>query len=323
MLGRVSSSILTIAVAFLVASACVAQETKSFAERLGWGPKDRVVIFHTDDVGMSRSSNLGAVDALENGLAKSWSVMMPCPWVPDIAAYLKKHPDVDSGLHLTMTSEWEAYRWPPLSGKPAVPGLVDGQGCLWSNVVDVVTHATPDEVEQEIRAQIERAENLGMPITHIDSHMGTLFAKREFFERYLKVGIEKQIPILIAGGHLTYVSKENPEVVKQLGQVVELAWSAGLPVLDDIHTDSYGWKTIDKVDKFAEVLKTLKPGVTEIILHCSKPTEDFPFITTSSDVREGDMLAMTSAKLKKVVQDEGIIITTWRELKQRRDAAGK
>src|SRR5437773_8743619 len=115
---------------------------KTFAERLGWKPNDVVVILHVDDVGMSHSSNLGAIETLEKGVATSWSVMMPCPWVPEIAKYLAQHSEVDSGLHLTLTSEWSLYRWPPLAGKPKVPGLVDKEGCLWQSVAQVAAHAT-------------------------------------------------------------------------------------------------------------------------------------------------------------------------------------
>ena len=295
---------------------------KTFAERLGWKPTDVVVILHVDDVGMSHSSNLGAIEALEKGVATSWSVMMPCPWVPEIAKYLKQHPDVDSGLHLTLTSEWSLYRWPPLAGKPKVPGLVDVEGCMWRSVQLVATHATPDEIETEIRAQIDRAEQMGMPITHLDSHMGTLFARADYFERFAKVGIEKGIPILIIGGHGTYVRKENPGATDKLRAWIPKIWNAGLPVIDDLHTGSYGWKPEEKTEKLIALLKELKPGVTEILFHASIPTEEFPLITTSSESRLADTRALTDPAVKKLIQERGIILTTWKELKERRKKAG-
>ena len=178
-----------------------------------------MVILHVDDVGMSHASNLGAIESVENGVATSWSVMMPCSWVPEIAKYLKRHPDVDSGLHLTLTAEWSPYRWGPLAGKPKVPGLVDEEGCLWQSVPKVAAHATADEIEIEIRAQIDRAETMGLPITHLDSHMGTLFARPDYFERFAKVGIEKGIPILAIGGHATHTLRENPDGVRQIAPV--------------------------------------------------------------------------------------------------------
>lgn len=296
---------------------------ETYAEKLGWKPGDRLVIFHIDDAGMSHASNLGAIEALEKGIANSVSVMMPCPWVPEFARYVEKNPHVDVGLHLTLTSEWDLYRWGPVAGKAAVPGLTDKEGCLHDNVPLVVQHATPDEVETEIRAQIDRAQTMGLPITHLDSHMGTLFAKKEFFERYMKVGIEKQIPILAVGGHMTLVLKGNADAAQLLKPYAEAIWNAGLPVIDDVFADTYDWKTTDKKAQFIDLLKNVKPGITEIILHCTRPTEEFPVISPSLDTRYGDLLAMLDPDVKKTVEDEGIILTTWRELKARRDKVGK
>ncbi len=309
----------------LIASIFLAPRTNaappSFGERLGWNADQVVVILHVDDVGMSRSSNLGATESIEQGVATSWAVMMPCSWVPDIAHYLKKHPEVDSGLHLTLTSEWEAYRWGPLAGKTQVPGLVDPEGCLWRNIAGVVTKGSPDEVEREIRAQIDRAETMGLPITHLDSHMGTLFARPEFFERFVRVGIEKQIPILAIGGHATYTRIENPEAVGKVQEIIPKIWNAGLPVLDDLHTGTYGWKAGEKTTRLLALLAELKPGITEILFHASRPTEDFPVITGSSESRFADLKALTDPAVKKLIQDKGIVLTTWKELMARRKKA--
>jgi chitin disaccharide deacetylase len=228
---------------------------------------------------------------------------------------------VDSGLHLTLTSEWQLYRWGPLAGKARTPGLVDSQGCLWRSVRDVASHATPDEIETEIRAQIDRAETLGLPITHIDSHMGTLFARPDYFERYMKIGIEKQIPILAIGGHATYASRENPEAGQELRPLIPKIWNAGLPVLDDLHTGSYGWRPSEKTEKLLALLKELKPGVTEILFHASKPTEDFPVITSSSESRRADLNALLDPGVKQLIAQREIILTTWKELHERRKRA--
>ena len=141
----------------------------------------KVVILHVDDVGMSFDSNEGAIDAMTKGVATSCSVMMPCPWVPAYVHYLKSHPNTDAGLHLTLTSEWDEYRWAPLMGKPAVPGLVDNEGAMWHSVEEVVAHAKPEEVYAEIKAQLDRAKAMGFTPTHVDSHMGTLFGSPAFY----------------------------------------------------------------------------------------------------------------------------------------------
>lgn len=293
----------------------------TFAERLGWKAEQVVVILHVDDVGMSRPSNLGAVEAVEKGVATSWAVMMPCPWVPDIGHYLKQHPEIDSGLHLTLTSEWAPYRWGPVAGKTRVPGLVDPEGCLWRNEAGVIAKGTADEIEIEIRAQIDRAKTMGLPITHLDSHMGTLFARADYFERFAKVGIEMRIPILAIGGHSTYAKQENGEGLNKLRAWIPKIWNAGLPVLDDLHTGSYGWKPEEKPDRLLALLKELKPGVTEILFHASRPTEDFPIITGSSESRRGDLTALTDPRVKTLIQQRGIVLTTWKELMARRQKA--
>jgi hypothetical protein len=294
---------------------------RTFGERLGWRATDVVVLLHVDDVGMSHPSNLGGIEAVEQGVATSWSVMMPCPWVPEIARYLKEHPHVDSGLHLTLTAEWTRYRWGPLAGKPQVPGLVDGEGCLWRSVEEVAAHATPDEVEREIRAQFERAEALGLPITHLDSHMGTLFARPDFFERFAKLGIEKGIPILAVGGHMTYTLHEHGETAQRLRAWAPKLWNAGLPVIDDLHASSLGWPADQKTDRLIELLGQLKPGVTEVIFHAAQPTEEFPLITGTSASRGGDLQALTDPRVRRFIQERGIILTTWKELKERRQRA--
>ena len=304
----------------LAVGSALAQPT--YAERLGWGPKARVVIFHCDDAGMSHASNLGAMESIEKGVVTSVSVMMPCSWVPEFVQYVKAHPDVDAGLHLTLNSEWNLYRWGPVAGKPAVPGLCDPDGYLWHPVQETAQHATPDEVEREIRAQIEKAEAMGLHPTHLDTHMGALVARPEFVARYLKVGIEKHIPVLAVGGHRTAARIENPEAMQHIDELVKTVWDAGLPVIDDLHTASYEWKEGAKSARFIEMLKSLKPGITLVLVHCSRPTDEFPLITSSSNLRLEDLKAMIDPELRKTVQVEGISLTTWRELQQRRDKAG-
>jgi predicted glycoside hydrolase/deacetylase ChbG (UPF0249 family) len=293
----------------------------TFAERLGWKAGEVVVILHIDDAGMHHSSNRGVVETLERGVATSFAIMMPCPWVPEIARYVREHPGVDAGLHLTLTSEWELYRWGPVAGKAAVPGLTDGEGCLWRSVAQVVPRANADEVEQELRAQLDRAETMGLKPTHLDSHMGTLFARPDYFERYLKVGVEKRIPVLACGGKMTHALQENGEAVTQLKPLVPRIWNAGLPVIDDLHTGSYGWPADEKPQRLAALLESLEPGVTEILFHASVPTDDFPKVTGSSASRLGDTRALTSPQVREVLERRKIVRTTWRELMERRARA--
>ncbi len=297
----------------------------TYAELLGWEQGARVLILHADDAGMSHDSNVGIIEAFEKGVLTSTSTMMPCPWVPEWARYCAEHPDVDNGLHLTLTSEWKDYRWGPLAGKHRVPGLTDEQGCLWDNVGLVVEHASAEELEIEIRAQIDRAKTMGLPITHLDTHMGTVYATPEFFAAYVKIGIEMQLPLMIPGGHATLAQEEYIDLADQfpaIRQVAKAVWDSGLPMLDDLFSDTYGWKTFEvKKKNMLELLRRLRPGVTQVIVHCTRPSETFPFISDSGDTRLADLEVMLDPDIKKAIEDEGILLTTWRELIERRARA--
>ena len=293
-------------------------QVPTYAERLGWPAGTKAVIFHVDDDGMSHNSNMGAIRAIEDGVATSMSIMMPCPWVPEMAAYVKDHPQVDAGLHLTHTSEWKKYRWGPVAGGAAVPGLVDTYGYLWPDVPDVVAHATGDEVEAEIRAQIDKARSMGIEPTHLDSHMGTCFAP-QFIDRYVKVGIEKKIPILIMGGHMQHIGERAAPYKVMVMAIAQQVWNAGLPVIDDLVTQPTSAKDYDqRKAQLIELLREMKPGITEIIVHCTVQTEVFSHISGSGPTREAELRLLTDPEVKEFIEKEGIVLTTWHELKKRR-----
>lgn len=318
--------------AFVLHNTSNAQDS-TFAEKLGYPQGSRVVILHVDDVGMSYDSNEGAINAIVNGVATSCSVMMPCPWVPDFVHYIKTHPAIDAGLHLTLTSEWKDYRWSPLAGRLVVPGLTDNEGNLWPSVEDVVKHATADEVYTEIKAQLARAQAMEFQPTHLDSHMGTLFASPSFLQMYVKLGIENHIPVMMPAGKASLIQTQmhfpNAAMVhfRNIGKTL---WDAGLPVLDDLYNETYEWPIPDslknddtklqewRTQKYIAALKQLQPGVTMLIMHCTATTPAFQYISDSGPVRRGDMLVMMDPVFKKALADEHIILTTWRELMQRR-----
>lgn len=328
---------LILVLVFSIFCADIKAQESSYAEKLGFPKGAKVLILHVDDVGMSWDSNQGAIQAMEQGVANSLSVMMPCPWVPGYVRYMKDHPDTDAGLHLTLTSEWRDYRWTPLSGRPAVPGLVDAEGAMWRSVELVVENASADEVEREIREQLKRARDMGFEPTHLDSHMGTLFATSAFMERYIRVGIENKIPVMFPGGHGTMIAKQRditPDLRRQLRATGKMIWDAGLPVLDDLHNLSYNFEypkeeiSDEKLQKLAtaqyiRTIRELEPGLSMVIMHCTAPTEIFPHVGSSGRVRKADMLAMMDPAFRKFLKDEKIILTTWRELEERRSKAGK
>ena len=329
-----------------------AKDNTTYAEKLGFPKGAKVIIFHVDDAGMSINSNEGAINSIEKGVATSTSIMMPCPWAASFAKYAVGK-GYDAGLHLTLTSEWRHYRWAPLAGVKQVPGLVDSEWCLWPEPEDVIKHASADEVEAEIRAQLARALSVGLHPTHLDSHMGTLFASRAYLERYIKVGVENGIPVMFPGGNNKMLTanindplikklkaegkwKEGmalpmPEALKSAASVGAMIWKAGLPVLDDLVTYSGEWKPEPvngvvtpeayanyKVKKLEETIEDMEPGVAMYIVHSTIVTDDFRHISGSGDSRNADMLSMMDPQFKAWLQSNGIILTTWRELMQRR-----
>ncbi|NLN94034.1 MAG: ChbG/HpnK family deacetylase [Candidatus Hydrogenedens sp.] len=314
---------LSLVLLVLVGNAAFAEDAPTYAERLGFPKGTRAVIFHNDDAGLCHEANLASFRGWKEGLITSWSVMMPCPWIIEVRDFMRENPDACSGLHLTLTNEWKQYRWRPVSCAKDNPGLVDEDGFQWGNVRQVRENATVEEYEAEIRAQIALAEKIGLPISHLDTHMGTVFATDAFFERYVAIGIEKQIPILLPAGHMTLLETEEPELMKQsetIRTIGEAMWASGLAVIDDAHTSSYSWKTTDKRAQFTELIKSLKPGITHVILHATVPSENFDAISTSGVTREGDLNAMLDPGLKALIEEEGIVLTSWKEIQERRNA---
>lgn len=317
----------------ITCSLCIpySNRAQTYAEKLGYPKGSKVLILHVDDAGMSKESNKGVIESVEKGVANSFSIMMPCPWVPEIFSYLKKYPLSDAGLHLTMNAEWKDYRWAPLSGAAAVPGLTDPLGAMWSGVMEVVLHAQPNEIAKEIEAQIDRSRKAGWEPTHLDSHMGTLFATPRFLEQYLSIGMREKIPVMFPGGHNTLVTKTNAGLItqQQAKAIGEKLWQAGLPVLDDLHNMSYGFsypkeKVSDEelqriaAANYIRSFRDLQPGITMVIMHCSVAGEHFEHISSSGTIRRADWLAMQSPELKRYLEENKIILTTWREMMQRR-----
>src|SRR6476660_1132471 len=188
----------------LVVAMVASGQTKSIAERLGHPAGTKLLILHADDLGVAHSVDAASFDALDKSAVSSASIMMPCPWVTEVAAYAKAHPDADLGLHLTLTSEWKTLRWGSVESRDKVPSLLDPSGTLWTETEAVAAHVKPEEAEREIRAQIDRAMTLGIHPTHLDSHMGSLFSTPALFATLAKVAHEDHLPFLalrgIAGG---------------------------------------------------------------------------------------------------------------------------
>jgi predicted glycoside hydrolase/deacetylase ChbG (UPF0249 family) len=287
----------------------VLAQTKTLAERLGYARDAKLLIIHADDLGLAHAVDGASFEAFRRGAITSASAMVPAPWFSEVAAYANQHPDHDIGLHLTHTSEWKYYRWGPVAPKDQVRGLLDELGYLWPDVLAVVKHAQPEEVEREIRAQVELAIRSGLKPTHLDSHMGTLFASPAFFAAYIKVARESQIPFFA------------PRIPNAPPELLAAAEQSGF-LLDGFFMADERVKPEDWLPYYSGVVRALKPGVTEVIVHLGYDDAELQAVALDhpafgSAWRQRDFNAVTSPEFKKVLEENHVTLIGWKELKKK------
>ena len=296
-------------ITLLTAEESVVCQTKTVAERLGYPAAARLVIVHADDLGMSHSINEASIKAFSSGLVNSGSIMMPCSWVPEIAAYARANPQADLGLHLTLTSEWQKYRWRPLLAGGSVQSLLDADGYLYLTESEAASHLNVVEAEKEIRAQIERANKLGIRPTHLDSHMGTLYQTKELFEMFVRVARENKLPIRVAkdmAGQMPFLS----QILKPEDILIDNTISIEPSVTAE------GWANF-----YIEGLKKLNPGVTEIVIHLAYDDAEMKAVTFEhpnwgAAWRQRDFDFFTSNAFRKLLEENHIKLITYRDLQK-------
>lgn len=292
--------------------------TQTWAEKLGWPRGSKVLILHADDIGMCEEANTAAERMLTNNEIQSAAVMVPCPNAKEFLEWANDHSELDIGLHLTLTSEWKTYRWGPITDKAQVPGLLDGTGHFWHEVPQVVAHASPEEVEQEIRAQIRRSIAWGHRPSHIDTHMGTLYGSTPYVQVFLKVAMEYGIPA-------NAIDMSNPMVVagfKAQGYPIDSAMIRAvrdytLPKLDFFGSVPSAKTYPEKLEKFKETVRNFPPGLTEIIFHPSDPSDHLKTITNSWQQRAWEAQMFNDPMIKEFFKEEGIVFTDWKEIMAR------
>lgn len=280
---------------------------KSVQERLGYPATARLLVLHADDFGMNHSVNRATSEALEHHWITSASILVPCPWFPEAASFAKAHPDLDLGIHQALTSEWTLFRWGPVTSKDKVPSLLDPDGYLPLDTPPVAANAKPDEVALELRAQIERARDMGVHITHLDSHMVALFQTPTLFSIYQKMGSDFGLPILaarIGADHAVPPSVTMSPDFILIDHVFEM--SPGV--------DAKGW-----VDWYRRTLAPLGPGVYEVIVHLAYDDEEMRGATANhpdwgATWRQHDFDMVKSPEFQKFLKDQGFILVGWGDL---------
>jgi len=287
----------------------------NLAERLGYGPGERVLIIHADDVGVSHAANRAAFEGMVSGSITCGSVLVPCPWFQEVAQLCREHPGADLGVHLTLTSEYPQYRWRALTGREAAPGLYDDQGFLWQTTAEAQAHVSSEEGERELRAQIEAALAAGIDVTHLDTHMGTVLHPK-FLATYVLLGLEYRLPLFLIRPDRALLESRGLESLwslmePQLRRVEE----AGLPVLDQILVETLGQPLEGKEAYYRQLIADLKPGVTHFLIHPACTSDEMAAITPDAASRARDHELFRDGTMREYLSGLGVRLIGYREIR--------
>ncbi|MCA0453189.1 MAG: polysaccharide deacetylase family protein [Chloroflexi bacterium] len=276
-------------------------------KKLGLADNDRAVIIHVDDVGMCEATLSAYDDLMDFGLISSAAVMVPCPWFPQTAAYCRKHPEVDMGVHLTLTSEWDGYRWAPISTADLASGLIDDEGYFYRRQPPVQERGTPEAARTEMKAQIDRALAAGIDATHTDSHMGTI-AHEKFLPAYVELATAYKLPptILFRGDKVGFRARGlGDELATMAADASEKAELGGIPLLDH----EFGLpldRPQERLGQAKQAFSNLQPGITHFYIHAAKDTPELRAIAPDWESRVADYETFLSSELRDFIRNQGI-----------------
>jgi predicted glycoside hydrolase/deacetylase ChbG (UPF0249 family) len=276
----------------------------SLASALGYPEDARLLIVHEDDVGMNHGANRAFFELSRDGFLTCGSVMVPCPWFREVAEEAAADRALDVGVHLTLTSEWPHYRWAPISTVSRASGLIDPDGYLWRNCLDLRAHVVPEAAEAEMRAQIERALQAGIDVTHLDTHMGAALVP-ELAAIYLRLGREYRLPTLLPRRFQSYAG------VLRLGDLdgfdyAGLREDRDLPDVDEFRMTP-GVPSDEAEGAYRHLVTTIEPGVTFLALHCNAPGEIETIVPPRAHWRTDEYRLLAGDPFKRLAAEHGIV----------------
>jgi len=287
-----------------------------FLKKIGLSENDRAAILHADDIGMCHASIQAFRDLWAFGTITSGTAMVPCPWFPAVAEMCRDNPGMDMGVHATLNAEWAGYRWGPVSTREAGSGLMDESGYFHQWHQAVFDNASPEEVERELNAQIERAIMSGIDVTHVDSHMGTIMNPK-YIQSYIQAAstrlLPNMLPRLDAKGIEMMGVGEKEQVT--YAPIMEMLEDMGVPMVDGILAMplEHGKDHIGVARKlFGEV----PVGITHFILHPSVDTPELREIASDWQARVANYKAFMSDEMKKIIESEDIKLIGYRQIRE-------
>ena len=286
-------------------------------KKLGFSETDRLVILHTDDIGMCQASVQAFIDLWENGTISSGALMVPCPWAKVAADYCKAHPGVDMGVHATVTAEWDSYRWGPISTRDPGTGLMDLNGFMWQSSQETQSNADPEAVLAELQLQVRRALAWGVNVTHVDSHMGTVFHPK-FLPAYIQAAAEVQVPVLLPRGDPSAFEHSmgmDAEAAAGFPAFTAQLEEQGLPLIDWVAD-----MPLDQPEGQMEIAKKLLGelpfGVTHFLLHPSIDTPELRAIAPDWPSRVANYRTFMDKEITTFIRNAGIQVVGYGDLKK-------
>jgi chitin disaccharide deacetylase len=304
--------LIAVASAVLLTHPALSADKLTIQEKLGYPPDAKLLIIHGDDLGMAHSANAATFKAMQDGVITSASIMMPTPWVLEVVRFAEANRKADLGVHLTLTAEWKHYKWGPLAGKDQVPSLVTKNGTFHESVADFAAAARLNEVEKEIRAQIDHAKALGIDVTHLDAHMGVLSATPELKALYVKIGNEYGLPVRlhrhagddVTDGDIKAVLRDYPANLDAIYGAPPETFPNGMQAY------------------YQDVLRKLKPGLNMLVLHLAFDEPEAQAITVDHPLwgarwRQIDYDWAMNPETKRIIEEESIILLDSRRVRDR------
>lgn len=301
---------------FILALSCLlititlsSQNNKNLAELLGYPRDSKLLIIHADDIGLAHSVNTACIKAFDNKGITSGSIMVPCPWAPEMVSYVKDHPGMDFGIHLTMTAEWDLYKWGGITSSDQIPSLLDKNSYFYPTVEELGKVAKGAEAEKELRAQIDKVIASGVQPTHIDTHMGSVMANPELLKIYLDLSDIYHLPVLFPRAYLSWFP---PDVAKTMESKIFL--------LDNLFMLDPKMISGKWIDAYKKGIEGMKPGLNELIVHLGIDNDEMQAICKGhedygSAWRQHDLDLVMSTEFKDLLKTNHIILIGWRQIR--------
>ncbi len=276
-----------------------AQSNKTVAERLGYPANSRLLVLHADDFGMLHSVNRATIEALNNKWITSASILVLCPWFPEVVRYAREHAEWDLGVHLALTSEWTSVRWRPVAFGSTGSSLTDKDGYLPWTSEQVIPQVQLADVDREMRAQIDAARAAGVNVTHLDTHMAAVARAKP--SEYVQLGRAYGVPVLTERGAL-------PPDVDPAGMLIDrvLGLQSAVPM------DQW-------LNAYESILRPLPPGTYQLIVHLAYADEEMRAATYDhpdwgAQWRQNDFDMVKSPAFQAFLKDQRFILVSWRDL---------